>query len=429
MIEIRKKSIDKIMWSIFLFILIFNPPIVPHANLFLAAISILVLLAKYRNSINNILKKSEINYWCFGAVILFMYVLIVPFTVSLMLNDIVNISHYVSLFNRFAVLFFTIVPCCTLLISMLDAKGYDYHFFLQTSVTAGLIEGFFVILTFFSPTAKSVFISLMAKNAPSELYHNVWYITVRSYGFAGTLVDLFGLGIAVIAGISFFYGVIYQQRYIIYSILILIGAVLNARTGVVLYLISVPFGIILFFRQRHIRTIFKTIWGIIIILFISIGIFKIVSINAATRGWIWSLVNSIKNTIRTQSMQGAMGKLFNQNYWEMPDIFRAIIGTAHSKYAAEGYSHSDVGYINDIWFCGFIGCCILYGNLIKLLFNIYKNRKNVMFRFCAIHLMLCFFIFNVKACAYGYNPGMAAILTIVFTLNYYVMKDKQNNLF
>lgn len=424
MIEIKRKSIDKIKWSIFLFILIFNPPVVPHANLFLTIISMLILLAKYRNNINNVLKKSRINYWCFGAIILFMYVLIIPLTVSLMLNDFVNTSHYVSLFNRFAVLFVTIIPCCTLLICMLDAKKYNYHFFLQTLISAGLIEGFFVILAFFSSTAKSVFISLMAKNAPSELYQNEWYITVRSYGFAGTLVDLFGLGIAVIAGISFFYGVLYQQRYIIYSILILIGALLNARTGVVLYLISVSLGIIFLFQQRHIRTIFKTIWGIIIILLLSMGILKIVSINAATRGWIWSLVNSFKNTIRMQSMQGAMGKLFNQNFWELPDIFRAIIGTAHSKYAAEGYSHSDVGYINDIWLCGFVGCFILYGSLTKLLFNIFKNRKNIMFRFCSMHLILCFFIFNIKGCAYGYNPGMAAILTIVFTLNYYVIKDK-----
>ncbi len=424
MVEIKKKSIDKIKCSIFLFILIFNPPVVPHANLFLTSISMLVLLAKYKNNINNILKKSKINYWCFSAIILFMYVIIVPFTVSFILNDFVNIAHYVSLFNRFAVLFVTIAPCCALLICMLDAKEYSYHFFLQALITAGLIEGFFVILTFFSSTAKSVFIGLMAKNAPSELYQNVWYTTVRSYGFAGTLVDLFGLSIAVIAGISFFYGILYQQRYIIYSILILTGAVLNARTGVVLYLISVSFGIIFFFQQRHVKTIFKTIRGIIIIVLISIGILKIVSINTATRGWILSLVNSIKNTIRTQSMQGAMGKLFNQNYWELPDIFRAVIGTAHSKYAAEGYSHSDVGYINDIWLCGFIGCFILYGSLIKLLFNIYKDKKNVMFRFCSIHLILCFFIFNIKACAYGYNPGMAAILAIVFTLNYYVMNDK-----
>ena len=87
-------------------------------------------------------------------------------------------------------------------------------FFIEVLCGAGIIEGFTAIFAFISPTVKNIFVSVMRQNTGATLYSNEWYITVRSYGFAGTLVDLFGMGVAIIAGIAFFYGVIKKRRYV-----------------------------------------------------------------------------------------------------------------------------------------------------------------------------------------------------------------------
>lgn len=425
MIVIKKKFLDKIIWSIFLFILFFYPPIIPHINLFLAFISLIAILVKYSSKAKIIMGKSKMNLWSFSIIFLFLYVFTIPFAVSWFMNDIVNLSHYISLINRFAVLFVTIVPSCIFLLCMLDKKEYDYHFFIQIVINAGLIESFLVMLSFLFPAVKALFISLMARNTTSDLYENMWYITVRAYGLAGTLVDLFGLGIAVIAGISFFYGIVYKQRYIVYSIFIISSALLNARTGVVVYIISVAFAIIYIFHQRNAKPIFKTIIAILIVFIMSIGLFRIISKNGNTMWWLQTLIDSIVNTIKNQSAQGAVKSLLSESFWELPDVFRTVIGTAHSKYLAQGYSHSDVGYINDIWFSGIIGCVILYGCLIRLDINIYKKSENILLKLTSLHILLCFFVFNFKAAAYGYNPGAAVILTLVFALNYYVGISKK----
>ena len=420
MIVISQKNIDKIIWSLFLFVMIFNPPIIPRINLFLAFVSTLIILLKYRYRIKRIMRQSKINSWGFWIGVLFLYAFTIPLVISLLMNDIVNIENYSALINRYAVLFITVVPCAIHLICILEKKGYDYHFFIETVINAGLIESFLCILAFLFPTIKKAFVSIMAKNAASSLYENRWYITVRSYGFAGTLVDVFGFGIAVIAGISFLYGIINKQRYIVYSIIILLASLLNARTGVVIYIISVLISIFYIFSQRFVKMIFRIIIAIIVILILSAGVIYVVSKNSATMGWIQSLTDSIKRAINERSIR-SFGVLFSDNFWELPDGMRTIIGTAHSKYKAEGYSHSDVGYINDIWFSGIIGCCILYGSLVKIALNVYKNcDNNILIKLCMIHILICFFLFNIKAASYAYNPGMATILTIIFLFNYYV---------
>ena len=425
MIVISQKNMDKIIWSLFLFVMIFNPPIIPRINLFLAFISTLIILLKYRNRIKRIMRQSKINSWGFWIGLLFLYAFTIPLVISLLMNDIVNIENYSALINRFVVLFITVVPCAIHLICTLEKKGYDYHFFIETVINAGLIESFLCILAFLNPTIKEAFVNIMAKNAPSSLYENSWYITVRSYGFAGTLLDVFGFGIAVIAGISFLYGIIYKQRYIIYSVVILTSALLNARTGIVIYLISVFFSIYYIFRQKLVKLMIRIIFAIIVILLLSVGVIYIVSQNSATMGWIRTLVNSIKGAINEKSVR-SLGSLFSDNFWELPGGMRIIIGTAHSKFGATGYSHSDVGYINDIWFSGIIGCCISYGSLAKITLNVYKNCGNdILIKLCMTHILLCFFIFNIKAASYAYNPGMATILTIIFVFNYYVSINKE----
>ena len=201
---LTKKKIDKISCSIYIFILVFAPPLIPYPYLFLTIFSFLMLITTYKRKVWIFLKRSGIYYWLLAMAVLAMYTVCVPMLISMFCNDIVNMSHYVSVINRYGVLIVVVSVCVTYLLCKTERDGYSYEFLLESLINAGLIEGVCAVLAFLFPGIKSIFIFFMKRFSESRLYYNTWYITVRSYGFASTLVDVFGLGIGLIAGISFF---------------------------------------------------------------------------------------------------------------------------------------------------------------------------------------------------------------------------------
>ena len=139
-------------------------------------------------------------------------------------------------------------------------------------------------------------------------------------------------------------------------------------------------------------------------------IIKVMSRNEYTAGWFQSGINSISNFLAGNksydNSNDAMSALFNDDFWKLPPFPRVLIGTGHSLYLAEGYNHSDVGYINEIWIWGIIGCVVFYGTIIKQCGVLMRN-KNQLYSFIGIFLMLSYFFFNINAAALGYKPGPA----------------------
>ena len=426
-IYIKRESLDRIIWTLYLFVVIFAPPIIPYPHLVLTAISVLLLVTEYRPYYKGIAVASTAYTWLLGMIVVAVYALTIPTAISMFLSDIVDTSHYISLFNRFAVLVVTIIPCSTLLLCKIYKSGYGIDFFLECIIKAGLLEGLTAVLAFLSPAVKDVFISLMRRNTDISLYNNTWYITVRSYGLAGTLVDLYGLGIAIIAGISFFYGVTRKRRYVIYSMLIAVAALLNARTGVIIYLAAVVFSLIYLIATSHIKSAGKAIIALIILYFFVQLVFSMISKNQYTSGWLNSAVTDVQKfldnaTSGSQTAQNnEIAKLFSQRYWQLPDNpIRVFLGTGHSLYETGGaYAHSDVGYINDIWFIGLLGVTFMYGMVVMRSVNIVRRSTNIIFRFAAIYILIAFFIFNIKGAAIGYNPGAASIFLLLFGMSYF----------
>ena len=407
---------------------IFGPPFMPYPHFVLALFSMLLMITTYRGLSKTVMLSSGSYRWLLAMLIWASYTVIVGLGVSLFVGDIVNTGHYISIFNRYGMLIVVSIPTTTCLLCYGYLKGYDYHFYIETIVHAGLIEGFCAIAAFLSPTIKSFFISLMARFGDSTLYSNTWYITVRSYGFASGLVDLFGLGIAIIAGISFFYGCFEKRRYIIYSLIISVAALLNARTGVVLYALALIIGLVYLIRTGRIKGIFRVfVFLLIVYLIIREGL-QFVDKSSATFGWLQQGFEGIASFLKTKSIgsedtTNPLYSLMNTQSWILPNIFRTIIGTGHTLYQAEGYKHSDIGYINEIWLSGVIGCVWLYGNIIKVAIKYWKN-KTPLIRLSCVYILICYFVFNIKGAALGYNAGAMAMMMFLFIFNFCSIQEE-----
>lgn len=409
------------MYSVYAFLIIFCPPITPRFDVLLILFAAFEIYRKYRQKIIDTLVRGRIIAFDRTMLLLAVYVALVPLPVSAFLyNDTVQIGHYISLVNRYGLLLVVMTICGTHLILELESRKYNVEDFLKIIFRAGAIESTFAVGALLSPTFKQVLTSIMRRNTGNSLYENIWYITVRSYGFANTLVDLFGFGISVIASACFAYGVFKNKKYILLSAYISIASALNSRTGFIMYCISVLLTLLYLLLKGNAKGITL---GVIfaVVGFITFNFLMSSDwISQNTKYWIDSGIESFIQIIKGEDVSsGSLSVLFQESWWDLPDTIRTIIGTGHSRYQAEGYVHTDVGYINEIWLFGIVGTAFLYFNVVKMTYLSAIQNKNELLGCIGFIVCAEYFAFNIKAVALGYNPGATVMMLLLFGISYF----------
>lgn len=424
---LRVRSRRNIFFSIYIFLVIFCPPIIPRLDVVLIIFSAAMIMLKYKASFMSVVVKSRMFFWVKVMIFLATYMILLPLPLSAFIyNDTVQIQHYISLVNRYGLLVVVDVVCGTYLFLELKSCGYKFEDFLKFTFYAGAIESFFSVSALIFPDVKRVLVLIMLQNTGSGLYSNTWYTTVRAYGFANTLVDLFGLGICIIASICFLYGLFKEKKYIILSIFISISTVLNSRTGLILYIVCIIGSILYLTVKGKIKYFLFGVALVALLFMIFDAVMKSSILDEYTKSWINAGIQSFQELMENGKTESdSMGVLFQEKKWILPDGIRLFIGTGHSRYEAKGYEHTDVGYVNEIWMCGLIGAIGLYIMFIKFICSAVKRQKNILAQCIGLMVFLGYFIFNIKAVTFGYNPGASIVLLLLFAMNYF-SKEKGN---
>lgn len=114
------------------------------------------------------------------------------------------------------------------------------------------------------------------------------------------------------------------------------------------------------------------------------------------------------------SQQNTAELLFSDKFWNIPTGLALVFGTGHTIYGAEGYSHSDVGYINDLWMAGIVGCLMLYAAFALLFIKAFKGTKKLNIKCLILFFAAAILVFQVKANAIMFNAGINTILPLLF---------------
>lgn len=416
-------SIRKISLALYLFFLIFAPPIMPEFHIALAGVTILYLIFQSKNKLTKIYRNSGLNIALSGMLVFLVYIIFILIFNEIFYEDTVQIGHYISLYNRFIAVAIVIVPGVLFIIYYLNRYKMELDDLLEVVIMSGAMEALTCLLALLFPSVKTFFNELTLTMGGGNLYENTWYITVRSYGFARTLVDVFGWGTGLIAGISFIYGIFKKKKYIVLSFMLLISPLLNARTGIVIYVMAV---IIILCCMLGKLDISKFII-LIIAVAAAVSLFGIVlsyisKYYPATGSWIEEGMNSItyalKRNENVSNISGFTLAFQNKEKWDLPKNLRLFWGTGHSRYSAQGYTHTDFGYVNDIWAGGILGIIVLYGSILIIGLRSFK-KSDLCIKIIIIYCILSFFVFNIKACSYGYNCGMVVYILVIACINYY----------
>ncbi len=132
------------------------------------------------------------------------------------------------------------------------------------------------------------------------------------------------------------------------------------------------------------------------------------NIEETTQAGFWEVLTTPSSQNNTAEL------LFKDDFWSIPTGLALVFGTGHSVYGAEGYPHSDVGYINDLWTGGIVGTLILYAAFALLFIKAFRSSKDINVRCLILFFAVAILVFQVKANAIMFNAGINTILPMLF---------------
>lgn len=410
---------SKLYLSIYLFFLIFMPPIIPKINVlyFVFVFSFVVITINMKKELyyiinNNIIKKFNISFLLYSifATIHIVYD-------CLFGNKLELIEYIYDVYNLVGV--GILINVCAIYVVCYSIK-HKFNIFDICSclIYAGLLQGIICCLAILFPIVKNKLNSIFIHNVYGSLENSgilSWTFKERLYGFANVLYDGFGYGTGVIAGISFLS--LFENKFslkrILFFVVLFIVPTVNAITGFFITVIAILLRVA--FSLNNKKTSLSKICTVIMVLIILIIGYVILENKASyaverLQSNIWAILG--KNDGIT-----SYKNLTRKSYWTIPDkLINVLFGTGHSVYTTKKFVHSDTGYTNSVWLVGIIGSLWLYGIFIVSALRIIrvscdKFKKELMY-FCIIS----FLFFEIKGIGISINTGISVVLIIMYSL-------------
>lgn len=429
---------------VFIFFLVFAPPLVPQINtaLFATAIAFVLLVTKYRGSLVQTVKDSQIWKFFILMCAFFLYLAVVTLINVFVFKECVQLMHYIKLWYRL----FMIVPVlliCTLYICIRCKElKYSVYDLGMCFVYATLVQFVLAFAALICPQIKAFFVAVMYKNTGDAYLGTPWVMERRGFGFSNSFVDSFGFGMGLIGALPLFF--VNKKRWkIICTVPFLIFvSLVNVRTGLLIaavgFVISVPV-IVKAFKTANKKARKKfLITAVIAVILLALLVALVQVVNPKTIKWILGDFSSVVESVvpdgssiiekdifegmKDDSKSTTADILFSERFWNLPKGVTLIFGCGHTIFGAEGYPNSDVGYVNDLWMGGVIGALLLYSSFVWLFVKSFKITRKLNIKCLVIFFAISVMIFQIKANAIAFNAGINTILPILF---YVIFSAKQ----
>lgn len=279
------------------------------------------------------------------------------------------------------------------LFDILKTIGKKTEEILKFVLNLAVIQGIICILMVIFPGLKSIALNLYYMGAEE----NVFISASRLYGISEDYT--FGTQIyhGMLSSVTIILGVLWNKKYFVYFPFCFLASILNGRTGLLIFGACMILFFFMLILSGKIKA--KTLGYVTTIFFLIIIAMQITKVSAPdTFDFIQLAISDTMNIIENGELSGTYNSLVNNMmYW--PEGINFIFGAGERVYLNEKYSHSDIGYVNDMFMGGVVYCTILYSTI--LIFFLKCNKKqtekwrNVNF-ICSIIMIVTLFIGNFK---------------------------------
>lgn len=410
----KKRSIS-VLLVIFLYMMIYNPPIFPiNCLLVLAIPSWIYLFFNIRLFKKNI----NVNKVIIAEVIIGMilaYCMLIALANS---NSVLNFAHY----------FYWMIgdiPFAACVWVYIKKRGQGFDELLKNITMASLVMSITAILALVFPQVKELFTQRMIE-------YGVKYAEMlsvyRNYGFAANLTSFTSMLQASMAIICLQYALRGEKFYLLSFPSIAFSAVLNTRTSLLFLAVGVVVVFFFSLAKGKISSIFKfALFAIVISVMVGLGMGIIQEYNPQTFIWLNLGYEQISSFITgADTSLGYFGELEGMTVYSMPSGIDFVFGVGTSalggllKYNAR----SDVGFINDLWRGGLLCSAIL----ILLFFNMLRQMLNSKILeqqdrlFIVVYFSIVFVLTNIKGSFFAHTD-----ITVVFWLLYTALVFNADN--
>lgn len=374
-LSINKISLKSLFVSILLFFCIYNPPLI-SINFTHICTLIFIFYLMYNNHYVFTLFNNRFLHVLLSFSIFLFYYFVILFLHFTSLNSITNlyISNIVSIFTTYIPLF--VIVLFILVFCKKNSLSIDDLF--SIFIRAGLIEAFLCILAFLFPHIKSMFVELIRLNSGNEFLSSIIYGSAsrRCFGLSSNLYDMFGMSTSILFTLSLWNGVFKKsKKNIVYALIFLFVTSINARTGILLSLVSAcALCLYYLYRSHHLKKLLKFIFSLLMILIFVYPTVNYIKVNFNTTYlWIMDAVESTLALFIDNEKNGIYSVLFNENFLSVPNnCFDFLFGTG-LRARDLGFPNTDIGYIELIWKVGIVGLVLCL--LSHMILFYYSSKK------------------------------------------------------
>ena len=134
--------------------------------------------------------------------------------------------------------------------------------------------------------------------------------------------------------------------------------------------------------------------------------------NDAARQWILDGYYTVQDYSNGDYSSGVLGTLFDEIYF--PDtVFAWIIGYGESLFSSNSFKiHSDIGFINQLFYGGLIYCGMLY----TLVGRICRRIRRYYLKILSLFILSAFFIINFKGDFVFNTPSFGLTMLLYYTI-------------
>lgn len=441
---------------ILIFFMLFAPPIIPEINTaMLAAVVVgVLLLVRHRKEIIPVFKESGMMIFTAIMIVFFVYLASVTL-VNFAFGERVQLMHYVTLWYRFFLIVPVLLICCLYICIRGKRCHYSPYDLGMQFVYAAMVQFVLAFVALMIPAVKDWFVDVIYANTGAYYLGIDWLMLRRGFGFTNSFVDSFGFGMGIIAALPLFFIQKRRLKIVYFVPCVIFISLVNVRTGLIVGAIGLAFALPVIIKallQEKLRLILAAAGALAVL----VGFFALVQVrNPITISWILGDIASFTEqypqqpsppedpSTDTPEMPGedtgtqkpdfddpinsTADNLFSRDFWNFPSGASLVFGTGHTIYEAEGYAHSDVGYVNDLWMSGIIGSLLLYAAFVFVLWGAFKGSP-INIKCLVVFFAVGILIFQVKANAFMFNAGLNTILPLCFFARMYNTCQKEETL-
>ena len=386
-----KNSRFNLLFYIGLFILFYQPPILPINTIHLVGIISIVYICLFSsNRIGAIRRDRNIEAIVFAFVLIMLYLTF--FSIVINKGRITNIA-----FPFYFI--FDVIPFAYAMKIYREKRQIRFEAILDMGTFVGVTQAVTAIMAFLVPSIQKLFITLMISYGySSSSFESL--SSFRLYGFSPYLT--FGTPViqSVLAAFILFFKEKKGIKDYVCAAVIFFSAIINARISIIIILIGFFTLIVsrkVSFRKKIVDCL---LYFIVLFCVVKIGTVFLKEYSPSTYEWIISGINEIEIALGSGNADkySYITYFTDKNTYRLPDDAWGIIfgkGITVMTGTNAFNMNSDVGYINDIWLGGLFYVGLVYSLFIRMITKIMRNHTPK-YSQIGLFLLLLFPILNIK---------------------------------